>query len=122
MRLRCRVPVSSWYSFSCSPGRIWNPQGTNQLSYYASRHSDAEFLLAQIRAAVNTLRSLVAKEGRDPFSLKVILGATIILGETDEEAQAKEIDLRSTASTLGAEVLIGGWVGHFLVQSANPSR
>ena len=64
----------------------------------------------QIRAAVNTLRSLVAKEGRDPFSLKVILGATLIIAETDELAKAKEVNLRRTASALGAEVLIGGWV------------
>lgn len=94
---------------------IYQAGGSPSGLSFAAKHAEAVFLaggeIPKIRAAVNELRSRVAAQGRDPFSVKVILGVAVIIGTTNEEAQEKEKDLRRTASALGAEVLIGGWVG-----------
>ncbi|KAI5479872.1 hypothetical protein MNV49_002430 [Pseudohyphozyma bogoriensis] len=88
-----------------------SPAGLN----FAAKHAEAVFFggysVSKIRASADRLRTLLTKYGRDPYAVKIILGATIIVAETDEAARAKEADLRSTASELGAKVLLGGWIG-----------
>lgn len=65
----------------------------------------------QIRASVDSLRALVESNGRDAYSIKIILGVSLIVDETDEKAEDKEKVIRASASNLGAEALIGGWTG-----------
>ncbi|KAM0751437.1 Nitrilotriacetate monooxygenase component A/pristinamycin IIA synthase subunit A [Meredithblackwellia eburnea MCA 4105] len=82
---------------------------------FAAKHSEAVFLsnygIPKIRSSVDTIRTLASKEGRDPYSINIILGVTIIVAETDELAKKKHQELLETASSVGALVLLGGWLG-----------
>ena len=64
-----------------------------------------------LRPKIDHLRSLAAKQGRDPQSIKVFATFTPILGRTDEEAWTKYELLKQYASTIGGLVLFSGWTG-----------
>jgi FMN-dependent oxidoreductase (nitrilotriacetate monooxygenase family) len=91
----------------CSP----SPQRTPFLfqagtSSFVSSHSPA-----LLRPKVDNIRRLAAEQGRDPRSVKVFATFTCILGQTDEEAQAKLEHHAKNASTIGGLVLFSGWTG-----------
>ncbi|KAI5480573.1 hypothetical protein MNV49_000269 [Pseudohyphozyma bogoriensis] len=81
---------------------------------FAAKHAEAVFLggssIPKIRQSVDQLRGLVQANGRDPYSIKIILGISVIVAETDEKAQAKKEEVARYASNDGAATLIGGWV------------
>lgn len=60
---------------------------------------------------IANIRKLAAEEGRDPSSLKFFNTFTPIIGQTDEEAQAKLEHLKKYVSTIGGLVLVSGWTG-----------
>lgn len=83
---------------------------------FAAQHAEAVFVSAHAPAVcaknIAELRQLAKAEfGRDPASIKVLALVTAILGETEEEAQAKLADYRQYASNEGALALFGGWTG-----------
>ncbi|KAI1252206.1 hypothetical protein MGN70_006780 [Eutypa lata] len=83
---------------------------------FAAQHAEAVFVSAHAPAVcaknIAELRQLAKAEfGRDPASIKVLALVTAILGETEEEAQAKLADYRQYASHEGALALFGGWTG-----------
>ncbi|MGJ8516525.1 LLM class flavin-dependent oxidoreductase [Carnimonas bestiolae] len=59
---------------------------------FAARHAECVFLSMQSRgqtaALVKSLREQAAAAGRDPYDLKIFLGATAIVAASDNEARA----------------------------------
>ena len=83
---------------------------------FAAQHAEAVFVSAHAPAVcaknIAELRQRAKAEfGRDPARIKVLALVTAILGETEEEAQAKLADYRQYASNEGALALFGGWTG-----------
>ncbi|KAH7125280.1 luciferase-like domain-containing protein [Dendryphion nanum] len=86
---------------------------------FGAKHGEAVFVGGSspeiIRKAVDDLRTTAKeKHGRDPYSLKILGGVTIIVDETDEKAQEKLAELRSWTEREGALALFGGWTGYDL--------
>ncbi|KAM0721066.1 hypothetical protein Q7P37_003352 [Cladosporium fusiforme] len=84
-------------------------------STFAANHAEAIFVSshspALLRPKVDNIRRLAKEQGRDPASVKVFATFTPILGQTEEEAQAKLQRHISNASTIGGLVLFSGWTG-----------
>jgi FMN-dependent oxidoreductase (nitrilotriacetate monooxygenase family) len=82
---------------------------------FAAKHAEAIFVSGNtpedLRPSVDDVRALAAKQGRDPKSIKVITLLGTIIGDTEEEAQAKYADFQKYASETGALALFGGWTG-----------
>ena len=70
--------------------------------------TDSVSSLEQIRQQVDALRLAVKQQGRDPFSVKVLVKLTVIVDETEEKAKAKRDEYNALASREGAKVLFGG--------------
>jgi alkanesulfonate monooxygenase SsuD/methylene tetrahydromethanopterin reductase-like flavin-dependent oxidoreductase (luciferase family) len=64
------------------------------------------------------LRAEAAANGRDPASLKLLAGISVIVDETDEKAYQKYQEYLSYADFEGTAALFGGWTGHDLSQYA----
>ena len=79
---------------------------------FGAKHAEAVFMSGpntkKVRAQVDALRSAARDQGRDPFSIKVLVKVLVIVDETDEKAQAKYDEYESLASREGAKVLFGG--------------
>ncbi|GAB7351876.1 hypothetical protein MBLNU459_g2424t2 [Dothideomycetes sp. NU459] len=105
----------------CEPSRQRTPllfqAGTSKPGReFGAKHAEAIFvggqLPEQVRPAVDSIRELARdKYGRDPNSIKIIVGIAIIVAETDEAAQAKHAELLSYGDREGALALFGGWTG-----------
>lgn len=82
---------------------------------FAATHAEAIFIAPPTKeyakVAVKQVRDALVAAGRDPYSAKIYLLATIITDENENLAQAKYKDLLSYASTEGALVLNSGWLG-----------
>lgn len=82
---------------------------------FAAKHAECTFISVPTKKPaakyVKTLREEVAKQGRDPQSVKVLALATIITGETDEIAQAKYEEFKSYIDLDSAFTLLSGWLG-----------
>jgi len=82
---------------------------------FGAKHAEAIFVGGQfpekLRGQVDEIRRLAEEYGRDPRSIKVIAGLTIIVAETDELAEAKRAELLSYGDREGALALFGGWTG-----------
>ncbi|VUC30533.1 unnamed protein product [Clonostachys rosea] len=82
---------------------------------FGGKHGEAIFIGGQtkegVRKTVDNLRSIAAKEGRDPNHIKILLGLGVIVAATDEEAYAKRADYLKYTDEEGALALFGGWTG-----------
>lgn len=82
---------------------------------FGGKHGEAIFIGGQtyegVKATVDNIRNVAKKEGRDPNHIKVILGITVIVAATDEEAQAKRDEYLKYADPEGVLALFGGWTG-----------
>lgn len=82
---------------------------------FAAKHAEAIFIAPPTKEyakiAVKQVREALIKAGRDPYSAKIYLLATIITDESEVLAQAKYKDLLSYASTEGSLVINSGWLG-----------
>ena len=82
---------------------------------FAARHGEGIFVAAQTKAAlagqVRGLREALQLAGRAPDSAKVINQQTVIVAETDAEAQRLFEQYLGYASTEGALTLMSGWTG-----------
>ncbi|EXJ86818.1 hypothetical protein A1O3_03772 [Capronia epimyces CBS 606.96] len=81
-------------------------------SAFAAKHAECVFLggrsAAFVGEKVRKTRALAAKQGRDPYSLKFFTQFTAVLGETQEEAEAKYNDYLKYALPEGGLALFGG--------------
>ena len=82
---------------------------------FAARHAEAIFVSthspAGVKDSVADVRAQMVKNGRDPAGLKVLAKFCPILGRTQEEADAKYLDLVQYGDYEGALALFGGWTG-----------
>ena len=83
---------------------------------FAAQHAEAIFLSAHAPVVcarnISEIRQMARDQfGRDPSKIQVLALVTPILGQTEEEAQAKLTDYRQYASHEGALALFGGWTG-----------
>ncbi|WP_433829810.1 LLM class flavin-dependent oxidoreductase [Actinoplanes sp. CA-015351] len=93
------------------PGVLRTPvlyqAGTSRVGRaFAGRHAEGVFLSAYLpsmaRTLVDGVRAEAVAAGRDPSSVKFFAIATVIVAETDAEAQAKLADYQRYASVEGA--------------------
>ncbi|KAL4972842.1 luciferase-like domain-containing protein [Aspergillus desertorum] len=82
---------------------------------FGGKHGEAIFVAGQtpegVRSTVDNIRRVAASEGRDPSHIKVIVGITLIVAATDEEAYAKREEYLQYADHEGVLALFGGWTG-----------
>ncbi|KAL4928150.1 LLM class flavin-dependent oxidoreductase [Aspergillus undulatus] len=82
---------------------------------FGGKHGEAIFVAGQtpegVKTTVENIRRVAASEGRDPNHIKVIVGITLIVAATDEEAYAKREEYLSYADQEGVLALFGGWTG-----------
>jgi alkanesulfonate monooxygenase len=82
---------------------------------FAARHAECVFVSGPtpyvIAKRVQGIRQLAAELGRDPAAIRIFSMATLIPGETDEEARRKLEEYRSYVSEEGSLVLFSGWTG-----------
>jgi FMN-dependent oxidoreductase (nitrilotriacetate monooxygenase family) len=82
---------------------------------FAAQHAEAVFLSGDrpelVRGWVNGVREAVEAAGRSRDSVKIFTLATVIVAETDDEAEARLADYRALVDTDAALALFGGWTG-----------
>ncbi|KAL2444295.1 Dimethyl-sulfide monooxygenase [Exophiala dermatitidis] len=87
---------------------------------FATKHAECMFLpgmeIGSVRKSVQDIRELAAQQGRDPTTIKLIVGILIIVDETDAKAQAKYEEYLTYADLEGSMTLFGGWTGTDLSQ------
>ena len=73
---------------------------------FAATHAEAVFLSGKsqplVRSVVDDIRSKAVAAGRGSASVKMFLGATVIVGETTRLAEAKAADYASYVSIIGS--------------------
>ena len=73
---------------------------------FAAAHAECIFVNGQfrhnVREIVSDIRARAKAFGRDPYDIKVFVGATVVVAPTDAEAQDKLAEYREYASSEGA--------------------
>lgn len=84
-------------------------------SAFGARHAEAIFVGGQlpegVKRTVDSIRAQVKEAGRDPESVKILLGITVIVSDTDEAAELKRAEYLSYTDREGTLALFGGWTG-----------
>lgn len=82
---------------------------------FAARHAESIFTAAPSQAVlaghVDGLREALAAAGRDPRSVSILNQQTVVVAETDAEAELLLADYLSYMSPEGALTLMSGWMG-----------
>ncbi|KAH8894674.1 Nitrilotriacetate monooxygenase component A/pristinamycin IIA synthase subunit A [Thozetella sp. PMI_491] len=82
---------------------------------FGGKHGEAIFIGGQtpevVRKTVENIRAMAHREGRNPDHIKILLGITIVVAATDDEAVAKRDEYVRYADAEGALALFGGWTG-----------
>jgi FMN-dependent oxidoreductase (nitrilotriacetate monooxygenase family) len=77
-------------------------------SRFAATHAECVFLNGQsqpgVKKIVESIRGQAVQQGRAPSDIQVFLGATIVTGRSDDEAQEKFIEYQRYASSEAALV------------------
>ncbi|MCJ1242069.1 hypothetical protein MMC14_010076 [Varicellaria rhodocarpa] len=107
----------------CEPSRQRTPflfqAGTSTAGKkFAATHAEAIFLNGHtaelVRPSVDSIRKQAAEYGRDPQSIKIVAGLLVVVGESNEAAEAKYQELAGYGDREGALALFGGWSGYDL--------
>lgn len=82
---------------------------------FASKHAEAMFIPGMephiVKKSVDGIRAQAQEYGRDPRSIKLIVGMLIIVDETDELAREKYEEYLEYADLEGSMALFAGWTG-----------
>lgn len=82
---------------------------------FAAKHAEGVFVAAPSKVVlakqVAGMRAALAERGRDPQAVTILNQQTVIVGETDREAQRLLDEYLEVASATGALVLMSGWTG-----------
>ncbi len=82
---------------------------------FAADHAECVFVAAPskvlLKKTVADIRRRAAEAGRDPHSILIFNLQTVIVGDTDREAQAKWQEYKQYVSYEGALALLSGWTG-----------
>ncbi|KAM5372110.1 hypothetical protein ACJZ2D_007643 [Fusarium nematophilum] len=84
-------------------------------SAFAAKHAEAIFVAGHVPGTlapkIAKIRQLAASGGRDPQSLKFFQCLTVILGETDADAEAKLSEIKKYQSIEGGLVIFSAFTG-----------
>ncbi len=101
--------LSAMHLSEPSPQRtpvLYQAGSSERGSRFAATHAECVFLNGQslpgVQKIVDGIRQLAMGQGRMSDDVKVFLGATIVTGRTDKEAQDKLADYQQYASSEGA--------------------
>ncbi len=82
---------------------------------FAAKHAECVFMSGPsakvIGPRVAAIRALAPKYGRKPSDILMFSMMTVILGKTQQEAEAKHAEYRRHVSHEGALTLMSGWTG-----------
>ena len=82
---------------------------------FAGRHAEAVFVSAPtaaiVKAYVDAIRADAVKAGRHAEDVQIYSMHTVILGDSDAEAERKHADYRRHVRQEGALALLSGWTG-----------
>lgn len=82
---------------------------------FGTKHGEGLFVgfrnLAEATQGSKAMRDMAEAAGRSRDSIKLMMGISIVVGETEEEAKEKFKEYLSYASPEGALALFGGWTG-----------
>ncbi|MCI2405141.1 LLM class flavin-dependent oxidoreductase [Serratia sp. PGPR-27] len=82
---------------------------------FAAEHAECVFVASPsktlLKKTVADIRRRAAEAGRDPRSILIFNLQTVIVGETDRQAQEKWREYKSYTSYEGALALVSGWTG-----------
>jgi FMN-dependent oxidoreductase (nitrilotriacetate monooxygenase family) len=82
---------------------------------FAAKHAECVFMLGPskqvVQPRVSDIRARAVRHGRSPNDIFIFTLMTVIVGRTEEEAQAKYEEYRSFISHRGALTLLAGWTG-----------
>lgn len=82
---------------------------------FGGKHGEAIFVGGQtpelVKKTVDNIRQVAQREGRNPEHIKIIVGIGIVVGATDQEAEAQREEFIRYANTEGSLALFGGWTG-----------
>jgi alkanesulfonate monooxygenase len=81
---------------------------------FAAQHAECVFLGGSRRivaSRVADVRSRAARIGRNPAEVLMFAGITVIVGRTEQEAEAKYDEYRRYVNPEGAFALLSGWTG-----------
>jgi FMN-dependent oxidoreductase (nitrilotriacetate monooxygenase family) len=96
-----------------------SPQGRD----FAARHAEGIFSIRTTAAAMaefaDDIRARAVRQGRSPNDVKILFGAQLVQGRTDEEANERLVQLRESVNLEGALAKLSGrtgvdWAGHDL--------
>ncbi|MCG2622612.1 LLM class flavin-dependent oxidoreductase [Arthrobacter sp. I2-34] len=82
---------------------------------FAAKHAEMIFLISgdttTLRRSVDKIRAQAEEVGRGREDVRVLAGVTVVVAETDAEAQALYKQYKEAGSWDGGLVLFGGWSG-----------
>lgn len=82
---------------------------------FAAKHAEGVFVAAPSKVVlakqVAGMRAALVERGRDPHAVTILNQQTVIVAETDREAQRLLEEYLEVASATGALVLMSGWTG-----------
>ena len=81
---------------------------------FAAKHAECIFLTGSkriVKSNVADVRRRAALQGRPPGEILMFAGISVIVGETESDAQAKLKEYRRHISPEGALALLSGWTG-----------
>jgi FMN-dependent oxidoreductase (nitrilotriacetate monooxygenase family) len=94
---------------------IYQAGASSRGRQFAARHAECVFVGAAtipiLKSYTTRLRELLAAAGRDPRDVLVFNMQTVILGETDAEAERRAAAYREWFCYDGALSLLSGWTG-----------
>lgn len=97
-------------AFMCEPSpqrtpALFQAGASDKGKAFAARHAEAIFLVnpnvGGLRRTVDEIRQMTAEAGRDPQSVKVMGGISVIVAPTDKEAQEKAAEQMRFISLTG---------------------
>ena len=119
---------AGWYATTPSPQRtpVLFQAGTSARGRaYAAHNAECVFVqgttVAATKANVADIRARAAAEGRDPDSIRIMVGVTVTVGETHEAAVAQRAEFDALQSDEVVNVLYSGNTGIDLL-SLDPDR
>ena len=78
---------------------------------FGAKHAEAIFMGGGGPEFVDSFRERVAGFGRDPHGVKLLMGISTVVAETEAEAKRKHEDMMQYQSFEGQLTLYGGWTG-----------
>lgn len=99
-----------------------SPRGTE----FAGRHAEAIFLSQynpdKVRGMVDNIRGHAADNGRDPESIKILMGFRCLVAETEGEVARRKAEMEAHSSAEAALAMFGFWTGNDLGSAPDDVR